>query len=61
MDRRADLQLRLQKTIEGLSVTAISYYAVLLLGYLIYPLVKVLGVAKGILTFAVALLILLLV
>lgn len=28
MDRRADLQLRLQKTVEGLSVVAISYYAV---------------------------------
>ncbi|MEM6744821.1 MAG: DUF3422 domain-containing protein, partial [Pseudomonadota bacterium] len=27
MDRRADLQLRLQKTVEGLSVVAISYYA----------------------------------
>ena len=28
MDRRADLQLRLQHTVEGLSVVAISYYAV---------------------------------
>lgn len=28
MDRRADLQLRLQKTVEGLSIVAISYYAV---------------------------------
>lgn len=28
MDRRADLQLRLQRTVEGLSVVAISYYAV---------------------------------
>ncbi|HBM62310.1 MAG TPA: DUF3422 domain-containing protein, partial [Citreicella sp.] len=27
MDRRADLQLRLQTTVEGLSVVAISYYA----------------------------------
>jgi len=28
MDKRADLQLRLQKTVEGLSIVAISYYAV---------------------------------
>jgi hypothetical protein len=28
MDKRADLQLRLQRTVEGLSVVAISYYAV---------------------------------
>lgn len=34
MDRRAKLQLRLQQTVEGLSVAAITYYAVSLLGYL---------------------------
>jgi len=34
MDRRAQLQLRLQETVEGLSVAAISYYAVGLIGYL---------------------------
>lgn len=33
MDRRARLQLRLQQTVEGLSVAAISYYVVGLLGY----------------------------
>ncbi|KQV70185.1 DUF3422 family protein [Rhizobium sp. Root1220] len=33
MDRRAQLQLRLQQTVEGLSVAAISYYVVGLLGY----------------------------
>jgi len=33
MDRRADLQLRLQETVEGLSVVAISYYAVALIGH----------------------------
>ena len=33
MDRRAKLQLRLQKTVEGLSVAAISYYLVGLVGY----------------------------
>ncbi len=34
MDRRAKLQLRLQQTVEGLSVAAVSYYVVGLLGYL---------------------------
>jgi len=38
MDRRADLQLRLQETVEGLSVVAISYYAVSLLSYLVEPI-----------------------
>jgi uncharacterized membrane-anchored protein len=33
MDRRARLQLRLQETVEGLSVAAISYYVIGLLGY----------------------------
>jgi uncharacterized membrane-anchored protein len=33
MDRRANLQLRLQQTVEGLSVAAISYYIVGLVGY----------------------------
>jgi uncharacterized membrane-anchored protein len=33
MDRRARLQLRLQETVEGLSVVAITYYAVGLVGY----------------------------
>jgi uncharacterized membrane-anchored protein len=33
MDRRARLQLRLQQTVEGLSVAAISYYLVGLIGY----------------------------
>ena len=34
MDRRARLQLRLQQTVEGLSVAAIVYYAAGLVGYL---------------------------
>jgi uncharacterized membrane-anchored protein len=34
MDRRAKLQLRLQQTVEGLSVAAICYYAAGLVGYL---------------------------
>jgi uncharacterized membrane-anchored protein len=37
MDRRADLALRLQHTVEGLSVVAISYYAVSLGAYLLKP------------------------
>lgn len=35
MDRRARLQLRLQETVEGLSVAAITYYAVGLAAYLL--------------------------
>lgn len=37
MDRRADIALRLQHTVEGLSVVAISYYAVNLATYLLQP------------------------
>lgn len=33
MNKRAQLQLRLQETVEGLSVVAISYYTVSLVGY----------------------------
>ena len=47
MDNRADMQLRLQRTVEGLSVVAISYYAVSLTGYLLYPLSAVIGLSKG--------------
>ena len=51
MDRRADLQLRLQKTVEGLSVVAISYYALNLATYLLAPLAKAaLGLDKTVLT-----------
>ncbi|MDR3525459.1 MAG: DUF3422 domain-containing protein [Acetobacteraceae bacterium] len=38
MDRRADLQLRLQETVEGLSVVAISYYALALVGHAVQGL-----------------------
>jgi uncharacterized membrane-anchored protein len=44
MDRRADLQLRLQHTVEGLSVVAISYYAVNLLGYVLAPFAEPWGI-----------------
>lgn len=47
MDRRANLQLQLQETVEGLSVVAISYYAVGLVGYAIYPFLEPLGISKG--------------
>ena len=36
MNNRAKLQLRLQQTVEGLSVAAISYYVIGLLAYLIW-------------------------
>ena len=49
MNHRADLQLRLQQTVEGLSVVAISYYALNLLVYLLSPVSKGLGLDKGVL------------
>jgi len=55
MDNRADMQLRLQRTVEGLSVVAISYYAVSLAGYLLYPLTEVTDLSKGMLTALVTL------
>ena len=50
MDRRADLALRLQHTVEGLSVVAISYYAVNLAAYAAYPVAEPLGLSKGMMT-----------
>ena len=47
MNARADLQLRLQKTVEGLSVVAISYYAVSLAGYLMSPLASPLATSTN--------------
>jgi uncharacterized membrane-anchored protein len=55
MDRRAATQLRLQATVEGFSVVAISYYAVSLAGYLLAPLGEPLGVDKAVLTAIVTL------
>lgn len=46
MDKRADLQLRLQRTVEGLSVVAISYYAVSLALYVLGPVEKAYGISK---------------
>jgi uncharacterized membrane-anchored protein len=50
MNRRAALQLRLQQMVEGLSVVAISYYAVSLAGYLMAPLAPLAGLDKSVLT-----------
>ncbi|MDH4394984.1 MAG: DUF3422 domain-containing protein [Limnobacter sp.] len=46
MDKRAKTQLRLQETVEGLSIVAISYYGSSLVGYLAKGL-KVLGAPIG--------------
>jgi uncharacterized membrane-anchored protein len=50
MDARAGMQLRLQQTVEGLSVVAISYYAVGLARYLLAPVAGAAGVGKDTLT-----------
>ncbi|QYZ70751.1 DUF3422 family protein [Neotabrizicola shimadae] len=47
MDRRADLQLRLQHTVEGLSVVAISYYGVNLATYALEPLAHMVHLSHG--------------
>ena len=52
MDRRADLALRLQHTVEGLSVVAISYYAVSLAAYLLLPIAEAAHLPKTVLTAA---------
>ncbi len=49
MNRRAAMQLRLQRTVEGLSVVAISYYAVSLVGYVLYPAADPLGMSASML------------
>jgi uncharacterized membrane-anchored protein len=41
MNMRTQMQLRLQQTVEGLSVLAISYYAVGIIGYMTKPFVHV--------------------
>ena len=46
MNARAEAQLRLQKTVEGLSVVAISYYALNLVAYLLFPLGAQAGLSK---------------
>ncbi|WP_170532781.1 DUF3422 family protein [Ruegeria atlantica] len=49
MDRRAQIALRLQHTVEGLSVVAISFYAVTLVSDFLYPLTED-GISQGRLT-----------
>lgn len=50
MNKRAAMQLRLQETVEGLSVVAISYYTLSLASYLFAPLAKALSLSKELLT-----------
>lgn len=45
MNKRADLQLRLQQTVEGLSVAAVSYYVVGLIGYALKGAEKLLPIS----------------
>ena len=47
MDKRADQALRLQHTVEGLSLVAVSYYAVNLAAYAVFPAAEAYGVSKG--------------
>lgn len=47
MNQRAAMQLRLQETVEGLSVVAISYYAVSLTAGLLAPLAGAIGLDKA--------------
>jgi uncharacterized membrane-anchored protein len=47
MNRRAAMQLRLQETVEGLSVVAISYYAVNLAEHLFHPLAERAGISSS--------------
>lgn len=53
MDKRSGLQLRLQSTVEGLSVVAISYYTVSLASYFFGPLQTYYGISKSLVSAAV--------
>ncbi|KIC39525.1 DUF3422 family protein [Leisingera sp. ANG-M7] len=55
MDRRADIALRLQHTVEGLSVVAVSYYAISLVSDFLFPLAERYGLTKKVLIAAVTL------
>ena len=48
--KRQGLQLRLQETVEGLSVIAMTYYGVGLASYLLKPLAKAAGVNDALVT-----------
>lgn len=49
MNRRAAMQLRLQETVEGLSVVAISYYALSLAGHLFAPAAEAFHISEPVL------------
>lgn len=61
MDTRADMALRLQHTVEGLSVVAVSYYALGLVAYVVAPLGEALALPKSLLMAAAVPVVLLLV
>ena len=46
MDERAATALRLQETVEGLSVVAVTYYAVNLASYFLAPAAGAFGISK---------------
>uniref|UniRef100_UPI000D344078 DUF3422 family protein n=1 Tax=unclassified Variovorax TaxID=663243 RepID=UPI000D344078 len=50
VDRRQGMQLRLQETVEGLSVIAMTYYGVGLGNYLLKPLARAAGLQESTLT-----------
>jgi uncharacterized membrane-anchored protein len=50
MDRNAERQLRLQRVVEGLSVVAVSYYAVSLLSSLLQVVAGHYGISHDMLT-----------
>jgi uncharacterized membrane-anchored protein len=50
MDRRAKQQFRLQQTVEGLSIAAVSYYIVGLIGYLAKGSMAITGISSGVIT-----------
>lgn len=52
MDQRADLQLRLQRTVEGLSTVAISYYTLSLAVYVVAPFAEAHDLPKAAVTAA---------
>ncbi|WP_297368799.1 DUF3422 family protein [Acidocella sp.] len=55
MNQRARLQLRLQQTVEGLSVVAISYYALALAGYVFHAVQELVPTLNATLMSALAL------
>ena len=50
LDRRAGFQLRLQQTVEGLSVLAMTYYGVGVGAYLLKPLAKAASINESLVT-----------